>query len=226
MKILVAVLTCEQRFSFAKAQRDTWVQDCGFGEVKFFLGRSKDADPECALCFGLGSFQDNGEACSCIHPRPAREGEVFLNVADDYAALVSKKRAICAWADRHDYDLMLKIDDDVVMFPTRVVIPKGHYTGWKQEPASDNWCSGLAHWLSRDAMRALIEAPLTCQIYEDRWTGKALLAAGIRVEAIEQGGIQWVGRQRPLPVNIKAILSRAYVAGEFTAEEMPLVYRW
>lgn len=237
MKILVAICSCKARAEYAMAQRSTWVKDCAFGDVVFFRGR----DP-----------LDKLEKPSSKKGQVPRSDEVILDVSDDYASLPEKVRAICRWADEQKYELMLKGDDDVIMWPTRVVIPQGHYTGWKQEPESDNWCSGLAYWLSRDAMKVIANASIPplyaqcggcggepCQgppsclnavarplLAEDRWVGKTLLAAGIRVQRIEHGGLQWVGRQRPFAPNIRAVLSRAYVAGEFKPEEMSLFYQY
>jgi len=59
---------------------------------------------------------------------------------------------------------------------------------------------------------------------EDRWTGKTLLAAGMQADAFSPGMVRWVGRSRPLPRDIKETASNAFIAGEFTAEEMPMFY--
>lgn len=200
MKILVAVTTCEARRHQADAQRATWVPDSNH-DVRFFLA-AQERDP--------------------------LADEVFLPCSDGYEDLPAKVKAMCGWAVKEGFDLCLKIDDDICMWPTRIVIPQGHYTGWKQEPDGYNYCSGLAYWLSRDAMKIVAEAPLTEMQYEDRWVGQTLKEAGIRAEQQPGRGIQWVGNvsKRPLPPNYRAILSNAYVAGEFTAEELPLVYRY
>lgn len=205
MRVLIAVIGCAKRFVQMEAQRATWVKDSRF-DVRFFLARQS---------------------------REPLADEVFLDVDDSYLALPEKVRAANQWAYEQDYHLMLKTDDDTVIFPTRIVLPQGHYTGWKQEPQDGlRWCSGLAYWTSRHCMQLIANAEITPQDqYEDRWVGSVLAKAGIEAQAIPHGGIQWCGRvekgrQKPLPPNIKAILSRAYVAGEFTAEAMAQAYRW
>lgn len=202
MKVLIAVVTCEARRRQADAQRATWVKDSNY-DVRFFLARQA---------------------------RPALADEVFVDAGDGYADLPAKVREVNRWAEGR-YDLMLKTDDDTVMFPGRVILPQGHYTGWKQDPCQGTYCAGLAYWLSRDAMRVIAQSPLTDDVAEDRWTGKMLTAAGMIAEQAPVRSIQWVGQRReankalrPLPVNIQAILGSCYIAGEFTAEELPKVY--
>jgi hypothetical protein len=149
----------------------------------------------------------------------------MLQVYDHYEALPEKVQAVCQWAIQHDYEQMLKLDDDTLVWPTRVLRPAGNYVGWVQEPAADNWCAGMAYWLRRPAMEAILRARVDVQsTAEDRWVGKVLKQEGIRAERDRPGVIQWVGRARPLPQNVAAILSSAYVAGEFTPEEMPKFY--
>lgn len=198
---LVAIATCEARTAFTAAQRATWVKDCGWADVRFFLAAQL---------------------------REPLADEIFLDVGDDYKSLPAKVREISRWASKQNYLQTLKLDDDVVMWPTRVVFPQGHYTGWIQEPTPGfaKHCSGLAYWLSADCMKTLAEAEIGEETAEDRWTGQVLWKAGFRPNPIERGGLQWVGRRRPLAVNIKAIVSRAYVAGEFTPEEMATIYSW
>jgi hypothetical protein len=196
--LLFAIVTCEARKDQADAQRETWVKDVIRADVRFFLAK-----------------QD----------RPALPDEVFLDVDDGYASLPAKVREISRWADKQGYLRLLKLDDDVVLFPGRMIEPQGHYAGWKQEPASDNWCSGLAYWLSRDAMRAVAQAELTDVTAEDRWTGKALRAAGFTVESAQ--GIQWFGSsalRRELPPNWRGRMCSAFVAGEFNPKELKQVY--
>jgi hypothetical protein len=209
VRFLVAVITCEARRAYAEAQRASWVKDCRY-DLRFFLAR-----------------QD----------RAPLDDEVFVDAGDGYEALPAKVREMSRWADRQGYEILLKIDDDVILYPTRLVFPQGHYTGWRQEPHSANWCSGLAYWLSRDAMRVMSQAELpetsvAVPAPEDRWTGANLLAAGIRAEQAPPRAIQWVGQRRPntpwhrtLPQNVEALLAGCYAAGEFLPEEFPKYYR-
>lgn len=203
MRFLIAIVTCEARRAWADAQRNTWARDCRH-DVRFFLAR-----------------QD----------REALPDEIFLECGDGYASLQEKVREVSRWAVRGAYQLMLKVDDDVVVFPTRFIFPQGHYTGWKQDPCQGPYCAGLAYWLSRDAMQVMSEATLektsvNAPAPEDRWTGKTLYAAGIQPEQAPPRTIQWVGRQRPLPQNVHALLSSCYAAGEFQPHEFKTAYRY
>lgn len=203
MSALIAVITCQGRLPYADAQRASWVQAVGArADVRFFLAR-QDREP--------------------------LADEVFLDVDDGYNALPEKVRAACRWAVGEKYQRMLKTDDDVVIWPNRMAGPTGHYSGWKQEPESDNWCSGLGYWLgSSVAIQAVANAELTEQAAEDRWAGKALLKEGLRAQRMT--GIQWLGKRNrlnrvPLPNNWLAICTNAWIAGEFLPDEIEQAYR-
>lgn len=208
MKFLIAVITCENRKAWADAQRATWVKDCRH-DLRFFLARQ---------------------------PRDPLADEVFLDCGDEYKDLCEKMREVSRWTVAAGYDLMMKVDDDVIVWPTRLEFPQGHYTGWKQEPETANWCSGMTYWLSRDAMKVVSESELpetsvAVPAPEDRWTGSMLKTAGIRAERAPARKIQWVGQRRhagsrPLPVNLRAILSGAYAAGEFMPHEFEQAYQY
>lgn len=208
MNFLIAVITCEARREWADAQRETWVKDCKH-DVRFFLARQT---------------------------RDPLADEVFVDCGDGYEQLCAKVREMNRWALASGYDLLLKVDDDVIVFPTRLVFPQGHYVGWKQEPEKANWCSGLTYWLSRDCMKVMSEAELpetsiAVPAPEDRWTGGELMKAGIRAQRAPSGSIQWIGQRRhfggrPLPPNLRARLCRAYAAGEFMPHEFREAYRY
>jgi hypothetical protein len=195
MRVLVAVVTCESRRRFADAQRSAWVPHVKWGTVRFFLAR-----------------QDR-------HPLP---DEVFLDVPDDYAGLPEKVQAVSRWAC-NDWDNLLKLDDDVCLFPNRVLLPREHYAGW----VHSNFCSGLGYWLDRDAMNVIAQAVLPPQprplLAEDRWTRATLAAAGIRATSLRKFDVYWVGRNRPLVLDQQRI-RLASIAGEFTPEEMKQFY--
>lgn len=227
------MVTCADRKNQQDAQRATWVKDCEWADVRFFMGRKSLA----ALHTGdtIEGFGDvrgrRAEYANEIEPvtMPYETGdEVFLDVGDDYQSLPSKVQQMAVWSQQNNYDLTLKTDDDVMLWPTRVVVPKGHYTGWKQEPTKGvSHCAGIGYWFSRDSAKVISTAKLTAQSAEDRWVGEVLSAAGMRAEQIASGGLQWVGKiGTRRPQNIRAILRRAYIAGEFTAAEMPNVYRY
>ena len=163
-------------------------------------------------------------------PRDPLPDEVFLSCGDGYESLPEKVREVNRWALAHNFDKLLKLDDDIVMFPSRVTIPTCDYMGWSHDLAS-NWCSGLAYWLSRESMEAVAEADLTDQPSEDRWTGSVLLKAGIKLQPFRYGAVKWLGQRRrsnpklePLPRNLAHELRYTFVAGEFLPEEMALAY--
>jgi hypothetical protein len=169
-------------------------------------------------------------------PREPLADEVFLPCRDSYEFLCEKMREINRWAHAAGYQLMLKVDDDVIVFPTRLIFPQGHYVGWKQEPEKANWCSGMTYWLSRDCMKVMSEAELpetsvACPAPEDRWTGGELKKAGILAQRAPSGAIKWIGQRRhfggrPLPPNLRALIGRAYAAGEFMPHEFKEAYRY
>jgi hypothetical protein len=199
-KLLIAIVTCENRKEQTQSQRDTWVKDVMTGDVKFFLGK-QDREP--------------------------LDGEIFLDVGDDYASLPAKVREVSRWARANDYRALVKLDDDVVFFPTRMIEPKADYAGWKQEPVSANYVAGMCYWLSRRAIEVMAQAELTDEPSEDRWTGKVLLEAGIRAEVWPK--IQWFGKiksRNQLPLNTHARLSSSFVAGEFNPSELREMYRF
>ncbi len=207
-RFLVGIVSCEARRAYVEAQRASWVKDCKH-DLRVFMAK-----------------QD----------RPPLADEVFLDCDDSYAGLAEKVQEMCRWSYLAGYQLLLKIDDDVILFPTRLIFPQGHYTGWKQEPASANWCSGMAYWLSRDCMRLVGDAKLPetsvgAPAPEDRWVGSVLKEAGIVAQAAPHRAIQWIGQRRhfggrPLPANLKAQLSGCYAAGEFMPHEFEQAYQW
>ena len=143
MKILVAVTGCEARKERMEAQRSTWAKDFGgLADVRFFLARQE---------------------------RAALPDEVFIDAPDTYEGLPSKSREVSRWAIQEGYDYLLKTDDDSVIFAKRFSVPKPgvDYSGWVHRPIEENWCSGLAYWLSARAMAVIAESPLTILNCED-----------------------------------------------------------
>jgi hypothetical protein len=154
--------------------------------------------------------------------REALSGEVFLQAPDDYYSLPYKVRELSRWALANGYERLLKLDDDALLFPNRVIVPSSHCVGWMQ-PCGD-YCAGFAYWLSRRAMEVVANADIPEGMHsEDRWTGAVLAAAGIKPEPMPARSLYWVGRNRPLVLD-RQRLRYAYVAGEFTPEEMVQVF--
>jgi hypothetical protein len=102
-----------------------------------------------------------------------------LGVGDDYKSLCLKTRAIAAYASTHNYDWLLKVDDDTDIRPNQLTIPvDADYAGWA---ATDNanpscpWahCQGGCYWLSRKAIDIVATAPLGDFLSpEDRWSAE------------------------------------------------------
>lgn len=130
--------------------------------------------------------------------------EVFtgsrLGVSDDYYALPEKVKAICHWAWRHNYDHMLKTDDDTYIRVNRFKVPNVDYAGFRVPPndCGINWpppgkpakpggtypyeyASGGAYWLSKRSLGIIVSEPLTEDWAEDRWVGNTLGRHGIKL---------------------------------------------
>jgi hypothetical protein len=208
MKILIAIVGCEARKDRMHAQRVTWAKDFANDsdiDVRFFLARQER------------------------EPLPE---EVFVDVDDGYLGLPAKSREVSRWARPRGYDWILKTDDDSLVFARKLRVPDTgvDYAGWVHRPLAENWCSGLAYWLSRRSMEVIADSslePLKDSPFlgnaEDRWTGYSLKAAGIKV--VNDPGILFVNKhQRPLPRDIYPRMRPGYAVGEFSAAEMPFIY--
>ena len=112
----------------------------------------------------------------------------LLGVADGYLDLPIKVQAICKWALERKYDFLFKADVDTFIWIDRLMasgFEQHDYSGWTSEwkmPAETNYCSGGAgYWLSKKAMKIVAEAALTKDTAEDRWVGRVLFDAGIKL---------------------------------------------
>ena len=107
-----------------------------------------------------------------------------LGVDDSYEALVDKTKAAVHYTLMHDYEYMLKCDDDTYLRTAKLKVPDAHYAGWVTDSGVKEFplahCQGGAYWLDRDAMFAVVTSPLNDITAEDRWVGQALAAAGIK----------------------------------------------
>lgn len=180
-KILIAITSCHKRADFCQYQRGAWISKLPQGTLsRFFYGRP-------------GS-----------NPRPFYfPDEVDLNVPDDYANLSFKVRGMVTWAYQHGFDYMLKVDDDTYVFPERLAaLKRFDYAGEARsfDGLGASICSGGGYWLSRKAMKALIESPRESQykyhhgsvsgprlMQEDWWVASVMKKAGIK--AINVPGI-------------------------------------
>lgn len=151
VKILIAVVTCHKRRINADSQRATWASSTKNADVRFFVGN------------GIGG-----------------DG-IQLDVADDYYSLPHKVRAVYSWALQNNYDYVFKTDDDVYIEPTRLLHSRSNhdYIGRPScGPSKIPYASGFSYWVSKHAMKVLVETPID-DWAEDRWVGKSLFSAGI-----------------------------------------------
>lgn len=157
MKPLIAVVTCEKFKSRASIQRVLWVpQVADRADVRFFLAK-----------------QERG-------PLP---DEVFLDCPDDYNSLPLKVKLMFTWALANGYTKTLKLDDDTLLLPDRLLadIPPQDYAGYLNATPPKHWCSGFCYWLSERAMRIVTAAAIPENEWaEDRWVGGVLHDHGIK----------------------------------------------
>jgi Galactosyltransferase len=94
-RLLIAVINCHSRDDWQQAIRYTWLALAPEGvDVRFFRGRGAGREP----------FSD----------------EVFLDCDDSYMGLPEKVQGAMKWGYDHDYDFVMKCDDDVVMDPVKL----------------------------------------------------------------------------------------------------------
>lgn len=116
------------------------------------------------------------------YPRAPLEDEVFLQCPDDYEGLPRKTIAICGWANEHDYDYVLKCDDDTYVWVGRAlteIIQQRmlDYGGW----LNGRTCAGGAgYWLSRRGIAEVVRNPIDNHWAEDVTVAKIMDAAGIQ----------------------------------------------
>lgn len=177
MKLLIAVITCRKFTHRADVQRGTWVNDAiSLGiDVRYFIG---------------------GDA------RVENDYEIVLPVPDDYPSVRLKVQHAMKWAVEHDYDHVLKTDDDCVVFPTNWLkssFKNYEYVGRKRGPSGaypppmpglkhgmdfygineKAFCSGFGYTVSNNAARVIANAPDNGDWAEDRFSGQALAAANV-----------------------------------------------
>lgn len=164
--VLVCIVTCHAYLpGRIPAIRETWLpelQRLGI-PYKIFVGENGSADAVLA------------------------DDIVRLPVDDTYQGLAAKTQAIAKYALENGYEFMFKCDDDVYVQPSRLAASDfaqlGDYVGRKRGPSGGfpaPYASGFSYWLSKRAMKVLINAPLRIDPAEDRWAGNSLLSAGIQ----------------------------------------------
>jgi Galactosyltransferase len=155
----LAIVSCHRYNKRIDAIRATWLKLIEGIDYKIFYGRGADRAP--------------------------LPDEVFLDVDDSYDGLPLKTQAIMDWASRHKYDAVCKIDDDVYVFPERLIrcLPNGLYEGRinsHSQIASLGWCSGFSYWLAGWAIELVANAGTPTHKFEDCWVGSIMSKNGIK----------------------------------------------
>jgi len=135
------VVTCHSRPEFSDAIRKTWLPLVPSStDVRFFFGRGSTRIP--------------------------LNDEVFLDCDDSYQGLPNKVQEIMRWAYDNGYEFALKCDDDVVLLPAALLSSNFYehdFTGCQEpscKPGEIRTPWGFCYWLSRRAMKKVIDNPL------------------------------------------------------------------
>lgn len=149
MKILLAVVNCHTRLAYQQCIRETWLPLVNGADVRFFLGPST---------------------------REPQADEVFLDCDDSYQGLPSKVRAIVRWALAQGYDYMLKIDDDVIIVPRKLLASnfQRDFTGHRNDIRPFPVPYGFCYWLSKRSMQLVVDAQLPRDNNDEVWVTETL----------------------------------------------------
>lgn len=125
------------------------------------------------------------------HIFPNVHGRFFngrdLDCPDDYTRLPEKIKALCQYADKRDYDFLVKADDDTALYVDRLLrsgfdAPGVDQMGYfrcecaRLNRKCKDYVTGMCYTLSRRAIRAVANAPLLepsafLHWAEDYWVG-------------------------------------------------------
>jgi hypothetical protein len=111
--------------------------------------------------------------------------EVQLTCPDDYANLPQKTIDLCFWALCHDYDYLLKCDDDTYVWVDRALSelsshPGMDYGGYMGGTGKMYVSGGPGYWLSRRAMELVAAHATPTTWAEDVIVGETLRIHGIK----------------------------------------------
>ena len=189
-KILIAVINCHGRDDCQDAIRSTWASLVPEGvDVIFFRGRGATREP--------------------------RADEVYLDCCDTYAGLPEKVRAVILWALEKGYERLVKIDDDVVLFPDELFKAglENHdfYGNRNSDQGGPPTPWGFLYSLSKKSMEIMAAQSLPKGNNDELWCSKTLSLHGIGLHHEEKCYLQrsrlLAPRKRPLraPPRIAAI---------------------
>jgi hypothetical protein len=160
-KTLIAIVNARHRqATWANVIRETWLpHTVGKCDAFFFVGRGEPGD---------------------LNELPA--DTVVLDCDDSYMGLPDKIRAIMKWAYDHDYEFVLKCDDDVILDVDRMLASgydQFEYTGKANRPITAETPfvvpMGFNYWVCRRGMAVLIDAPLPENSNDDeKWVAANL----------------------------------------------------
>lgn len=106
--------------------------------------------------------------------------QIFLPCPDDYEHLPHKTVAICKWALEHEYDYMLKVDDDTAVYVDRAIRElmsnRFDYAGCLHHGVCTG---GPGYWLSRRAMKEVARNGVQNHWAEDVTVCKIMTNANI-----------------------------------------------
>ena len=162
-----------------QAIRDTYLKELYDAEVpnvdyKFFFG--KTPRPARAQRNKYANPEPNAAL------REPLADEVFLDCPDFYFENSRKMKAIIRWAQAHEYDYLLRLDDDSYFWPERLeeYIPQiegNDYVGASTDPKA-KFHPGGCLFLSAHAMR-LVEGSNLGNWADDCWIGDVMRKHGV-----------------------------------------------
>ena len=155
--------------------RRTWLTELPEGvDYKFFYGTEQKTGKRAGGAIIAPAYERIPDL-----PEPHPD-EVYLPVGDSYEHTPHKTQAMCKYAYTHNYDYLIRVDDDTFMFPRRVFAAMGNWAAHDYSGSlNGGFISGFFLILSRRAMRIIGDAPIT-SAYDDRWIGDVMKKAGIK----------------------------------------------
>ncbi len=181
-------LRCLDQQARVNTIRDTWIKSLSDIPYKFFYGTrlraTNRAQPQL---------------------RPALSDEVYLDCGDNYTENPAKMKAICRWALDHDFEYLLRVDDDTCIFPDRLLLQdKPFWDGKDYSGASaSNFHPGGCVFLSRRMMELVIASPVSTYA-DDVWMGKVAMDNRIPMTTVPTMRNHWGdGYKIPIGADIK-----------------------
>ena len=89
---------------------------------------------------------------------PSKSGRMIVDAGDYYRSLPQKVAAVFAHAVANDYDYVVKVDDDVVVYDRLAEVEAGEYVGvdFNLGKAAASWLAGFCYCVGRRAMSAFL----------------------------------------------------------------------